>query len=219
MKVTHLGHSCLLLDYDDVLILVDPGTFSTGFENLRDLDAVLITHQHPDHVDPDRLPALLQANSSARLLVEPETRKVLAEDPRTAPLTRAQTLPPGDEVQLGPVTVRSDGGRHAVIHADLPRIGNVGLILQSEGEPTVFHPGDSLDTSPAGIDVLAVPVAAPWCAVKETVDFVRRVGADRAVPIHDAVVSPAGRPLYLQHIDNLGGSQLVDLAGRGAVAL
>src|SRR5689334_19947363 len=71
MRITHLGHACLLVESDDVRVLVDPGTFSRGFEQLTDLDAIVVTHQHPDHVDVERLPQLLEANDAALLLAEP----------------------------------------------------------------------------------------------------------------------------------------------------
>ncbi len=212
MRITDLGHSCLLLEYDDARVLVDPGTFSDDFEFVEDLDAVLVTHQHPDHVDVDRLPALLEASPKARLLVEPGTVEVLARAGITA-----EAFAAGAEASIGGVTVRGVGGEHAVIHRDIPRVGNTGLLFTAEGSPTVFHPGDMIDTTPEGVDVLAYPLTAPWCALKETVDFLRAMRAAVAVPIHDAIVSPAGRGLYLSQTTNLSpdGTQVRDLAGAG----
>ncbi|MCA1695075.1 MAG: MBL fold metallo-hydrolase, partial [Actinobacteria bacterium] len=46
MEITHFGHSCVLLDTGSARLLIDPGTWSEGFEDLTGLDAVLITHQH-----------------------------------------------------------------------------------------------------------------------------------------------------------------------------
>jgi L-ascorbate metabolism protein UlaG (beta-lactamase superfamily) len=60
MKLTHLGHACLLVE-TDVRLLVDPGTMS-DFAGVTDLAGVLVTHQHPDHIDVPRLAALLAAN-------------------------------------------------------------------------------------------------------------------------------------------------------------
>src|SRR4051794_4100317 len=95
------------------------------------------------------------------------------------------------------------GGRHAVIHEEIPRIGNVGLLFTADGEPTLFHPGDMIDTVPGGVDVLAVPLTAPWCAAKETATFLRAVAARTAVPIHDAGLSPVGRATYLRVLGGL----------------
>ena len=212
MRITHLGHSCLLLEYDDARILVDPGVFSTDLDFVEDLDAIVVTHQHPDHVDVDRLPALLAASPGARLLVEPQTVELLAAAGITGTAFAA-----GDATAIGSVTISGVGGEHAVIHRDIPRVGNTGLVLQAEGSPTVFHPGDMIDTVPEGIDLLAVPLAAPWCAFKETAEFLRAVHPALAVPIHDAICSPPGRAIYLHQTSALApaGTMVRDLAGAG----
>ena len=212
MRLTHLGHACLLVETGGARILLDPGTFASGWEALTGLDAVLITHAHPDHVDQERLPQLLQRNVSARLLTEPELSAELAKAG-----VDAQPLHSGEAVDLGGVTVTGQGGRHAVIHADIPRIGNVGMLVRADGEPTLFHPGDAYEYAPEGVDVLAVPLNAPWCAFKETADFTRAVGPSVAVPIHDGLLNETGRGLYLRQLDALGGAQVRDLRGAGGV--
>lgn len=216
MFVTHLGHSCLLVESADTRILVDPGGFTDGFERVRDLDAVLITHQHADHCDTERLPVLLRANPAARLLAEPQTAGQLADLG-----IEAEDLAGGAQFDVGGVACHTVGARHAVIHADIPRIDNIGVVFRATGEPSLFHPGDALDAEPGAVDVVAVPINAPWCAMKETVDFVRRIAASRFVPIHDGLLQPRGRELYLRQIDRLAGEAVekLDLAGRGAVVL
>jgi L-ascorbate metabolism protein UlaG (beta-lactamase superfamily) len=212
MRISHLGHSCLLVEYDDTRILLDPGTLSDDFDFVEDVDAIVVTHQHPDHLDVDRLPTLLKANPDARRLVEPSSVGVLA-----AAGVTAEPFAAGESTALGSVTMAGVGGLHAVIHREIPRIGNTGIVLTAEGSPTVFHPGDMIDTAPDGIDLLAVPLAAPWCAFKETAEFVRSVVPAVAVPIHDAIVSPAGRAIYLRQTAALApaGTILRDLAGAG----
>jgi len=214
MRVTHIGHSCLLAETGDARVLIDPGAFTHGFEELTGLDAILITHQHPDHLDVERLPLLLEANDGAQLLAEPEVAAELAKVG-----LEATAIGAGDETSLGSTQIRAVGGRHAVIHDDIPRIGNVGYLLAEAGGPTLFHPGDMIDTVPDGVDVLALPVNAPWAAAKEAVDFLRAVAPRTAFPIHDALLSPTGRGVYLRVIGGLvpDGTELKDLAGEGAV--
>ena len=196
MDITHYGHSCLLVESGGTRVLIDPGTFSHGFEELTGLAAVLVTHQHPDHVDVERLPSLLEANDEARLLVEPE---LAAELGRAG--IEAQPFHAGESAQLGGLAVQALGGLHAVIHPDLPRVGNVGLLL-GDGSRTLFHPGDAIDVvptpeqAPDGIDLLALPVAAPWSSLSQTVDYLRAVTPRRAFGIHEAILSGPGQAIF-----------------------
>ena len=97
MRVTHLGHACLLVELADTRILVDPGSFSTGFESLRDLDAVVVTHQHADHLDEERLPDLLAFNRQAPVFADPDSAELL--DGTSSDVV---VLAEGDEHRIGP---------------------------------------------------------------------------------------------------------------------
>ena len=216
MRLTHLGHSCLLVELDGVRLLIDPGTFSHGFEELTGLDAVVVTHRHGDHVDVERLPLLLEANDGTLLLAEPETAAELS-----AAGIAAQALHPGAELDLAGVPLRVAGGRHAVIHPDIPRVGNVAVLVgtcrAAGGSGLLLHPGDAYDVVPADVDVLALPLSAPWTKLSETVDYLRVVRPAVAVPVHDALLQPAGRAIYLSQCTNLApeGTVVIDLAEAG----
>lgn len=220
MQITHLDHSCVLLEVADQRILIDPGTFS-DVSGVRDLTAVLVTHQHPDHVDPAQLASLLSANPQARVLLEEQTVDALTEaagDHRD----RLERMTTGTDIDLGTVSVSPVGQRHAFIHEFVPRIDNTGLVIRADDEPTVFHPGDALDAEPGHVDVLLVPVNAPWARVGDTVSFVRRVAPSRVVPIHDGLLNDTGRAMYLNHIGTHGadgGVEVLDLRGQGSTTL
>ena len=217
MQITRIGHSCLLVETGGARLLMDPGNFTPGWEELSGLDAVFVTHQHPDHLDQDRLPALLERNPQARLITEPDVAGQLSG----AVQRDVEALEAGATATVGAITVSGLGGQHAVIHQDIPRIGNVGLLFTADGEPTLFHPGDMIDAVPEGVDVLAVPLNAPWCAAKETATFLRAVAAPAALPIHDALLSPAGRATYLRVLGGLlpEATEFIDAANDEPIAL
>ncbi len=219
MEITHLGHACLLVEAAGQRVLLDPGTFS-DVSGVRDLTAVVVTHQHPDHCDLDQVPGLLRNNPSARVLVEPQTAEVLAG---AGLADRTERFAAGQDVELGGLRLRPVGELHAEIHPYVPRVGNVGVVLSADGEPTVYHPGDALDGEPGEVDLLCVPVNAPWGKVAETIAFVRRVAPARGVvPIHDGLLVDAGRDIYLRHVRGHGaegGVEVLDLRGAGPTAL
>jgi L-ascorbate metabolism protein UlaG (beta-lactamase superfamily) len=171
VKLTHLGHACLLVE-TDVRLLVDPGTLS-AFDDVRDLAAVLVTHQHADHVDGPRLAALLAANPGARVIVDPDTAGVVPE---------ATVARPGERLTFGGTTVDVLGGRHADIYAGIPGCTNSAYSID---EGAFVHPGDSFFVPPGSVDVLAVPVDGPWLKLAEAVNYVRAVSPRVAVPMHE----------------------------------
>ncbi len=197
MRVTHLGHACLLVESDGTRLLIDPGTYSEGFETLRDLDGIAVTHVHYDHVDPERFPALEDANPGARLLIEPNTIDELTLGP-------ANVFAAGAVTSIGALRVEAVGGRHARNHDQIPPLGNVGLIVTDGDGRRLFHPGDSYDDAPSDIAVLALPLNAPWCRMSETLDFLRAVSPEVAIPIHDGLLSEPGHAAYLMHLERFG---------------
>lgn len=201
MIIERFGHAALLVECADQRVLIDPGSYAAaGAFALLDLTAIVVTHQHADHADPERLPGLLEANAGAVVLAERGAMELL---PDLA--SRATELRAGERIALGSAVLVGVGGQHAVIHSDLPSIGNVGVTLTARGEPTLFHPGDAYDVAPDGVDILAVPLAAPWAKLSETVEFVRHVAARSVFAIHDSALSTQSRAMYWRTIERLGG--------------
>lgn len=181
MRLWHFGHACVLVETDSARILIDPGAFSAGFEAERELDAVLITHQHYDHIDAEKLPALMAANPRARLITDHGTTETAAKLG-----LHAETTYPGDTLEIGDSSVHVVGGEHATIHPDIPHVANVGYLVD---QGAFYHPGDSFHLPDERVDVLGLPTAAPWLKAAEAVEFLRAVHPRVAVPIHEAVLA------------------------------
>lgn len=199
MQITRFGHAAVLVEAADTRILIDPGAFSVDevFE-LDGLDAIVVTHQHPDHLDQSRVPALLARNPDAVLLCDPETAAVVDFGDWTENSDGLETTVKG-------VTLRGVGSQHAVILPTIPRIGNVGVLVSAPEQPTLFHPGDSYEYTPDGVDVLALPLSAPWAKTSETVDFVQRVSPTTLFPIHDCTISELAYGIFWGQIAGHGG--------------
>ncbi|HJR89969.1 MAG TPA: MBL fold metallo-hydrolase [Aeromicrobium sp.] len=197
MRVTRFGHSAVLVESAGQRVLIDPGAFSSPdvFE-VEGLDAIVVTHQHADHVDRDRVGMLLDRNPGA----------VRRSDPETATMVEGFTAhSDGDVTELGTITITGVGTTHAEILPAIPRVTNTGVLITADGEPALFHPGDAYAYAPDGVDVLAAPLSAPWTKVSETVEFVRRVNPHVVFPIHDAGVTPLMHGIYWGHLSTHAG--------------
>lgn len=135
------------------------------------------------------------------------TARIIAEGAVASDLNergiQAETASPGDTFDIGPMKVEALGGIHALIHEQIPLVGNLGFLFAEADGARVFHPGDAYEYAPAGVDVLALPITAPWTNVGSTADFLNAVAPPEAFPIHDAIVSEAGNAVYMRMVSGL----------------
>lgn len=207
VRITRYGHAAVLLETGSTRVLIDPGVFcDDDVFALTGLDVIVVTHQHPDHLDQQRGPALVAANPEAVLLCDPETAGLIDFGDWTVNAADRET-------NVGDVMIRGVGAQHAVIVPQIPRIANVGVTIAVDGL-TYFQPGDCYEHAPPGVDVLALPLGAPWAKVSETVDFAQRVGATTLFPIHDLTISELAYPMYWDRVTELGGTADARLLGQ-----
>lgn len=211
MRITKFTHSCLRVEGDGVLV-VDPGVFSER-SALVGVDAVLITHEHPDHLDPDAVTAAAAERPGLRIFAHAD---VLAKLPELAEVSVA--VEPGEEFEAAGLRVRAFGGQHAVIHPDIPRIANLAYLI-GDGRTNVHHPGDSF-TVPGdeAVDTLFVPLNASWMRVAESIDYVRAVKPGRAYALHDGLLNEAGAKISDGLLDQLCGTGYAHLAPGTTIA-
>ncbi|WP_105970054.1 MBL fold metallo-hydrolase [Streptomyces geranii] len=203
MKLTKKSHACVRLEKDGRTLVLDPGAFSEE-DAAAGADAILVTHEHADHFDEGRLRAALDANPAAGLW----TLASVAEKLAAAFPGRVHTVGHGDTFTAAGFDVQVHGELHAVIHPDIPRITNVGYLVDG----AVFHPGDALTVPDHPVDTLLLPVMAPWSKLSEVVDYVREIKPQRAYDIHDALLTDLARPIYDGLVGGLGGADHQRLA-------
>ncbi len=201
MQLTHFGHSCLLASFDGAAgpttVLFDPGNFSHGFEGITGLDG------DPDHPSA---PRPRRHRRGFRRWSRPTRRPPCIADPQTAAQLGGpwQAVNVGDELSIGHLTVRGAGGTHAVIHPEIPVIDNISYLVGDGEHPAkLMHPGDALFVPDEPVDVLATPAAAPWMKISEAVDYLRAVAPTHAVPIHQAIIDPIGRPIFYGRLSEM----------------
>jgi L-ascorbate metabolism protein UlaG (beta-lactamase superfamily) len=200
MKLTKYAHACVRLEKDGKVLVFDPGTFSETDQALHGADAVLITHEHADHVDVDAVVAAVLGSGSLQIFA-PESVAAQLRGEAAGAEDRIHAVDPGGDFEAAGFTIRSFGGQHALIHPQIPVVANIGYLVDSN----VYHPGDSF-VIPDGVDVktLLVPIHAPWNKVGEVVDFVIGVRAPKAFPIHDALLNANGLGLIEGHVTRMG---------------
>jgi L-ascorbate metabolism protein UlaG (beta-lactamase superfamily) len=205
VRLTKFTHSCVRVEGQGVLV-VDPGAFSEA-SALVGADAVLITHEHIDHLDVEAVARVVAAQPALRIFAHADVLPKLAD---FAHLTTA--VEPGQEFEAAGFRVRAFGGRHAVIHPEIPQIANVAYLIADEST-NLYHPGDSF-TVPADVDVdtLFVPLNAPWMKLMESIDFVRAVRPGRAFALHDALLTPTGAGISDGHLERLSGTKYAHVA-------
>jgi L-ascorbate metabolism protein UlaG (beta-lactamase superfamily) len=198
MRITKFGHACVRVETGEHTIVLDPGVF-TEPEAVDGATAVLITHEHADHYSADHL----RRTDAPVHTIEAVAAQIRADAPDVA--ERVSVVAPGQELDPGvPTTVV--GEKHAVIHPEMQHFDNSGYLLDVEGL-RIFHPGDSLTVPPGEVDLLLLPVSAPWLKISECIDFARDVGASRSVAIHDKVYSEIGLQIVATQLSRMLGER------------
>jgi len=190
MELTKYEHACFTVEKDGKVIVVDPGGFTTDFMVPEHVVAVVITHEHGDHLDTDFLSEIVSKNPGTVIIGPEEVTTKLGK-------FETRTVHGGDSFALEGFDLDFYGDRHATIHKDIPVVQNVGVLI----EDRLYYPGDSFTMPEKSVDTLALPVAAPWMKAEEAIEFMKAVGARFTFPTHDAILSSAGK----QIIDNLLG--------------
>lgn len=180
MKIQKLGHCCLVVEIDGVRILTDPGMLSTAQGEAKNIDLILITHEHADHLHIESVKKLLENNPGVSVIANASVGKILEADG-----IKYEKIEHGEKGAHKNITIEGVGEKHAEIYKEFGQVQNTGFFIGGR----LFCPGDALTIPGERPEVLALPVAGPWIKIREAVEYGLAVKPKYAFPIHDGVVS------------------------------
>lgn len=184
MQLTKYEHACFTVQSDERRLVLDPGNLTTDLDIHDKTDVVVITHEHPDHFLVDNISQIVRLNPDLTVVGPQAVIDGLAElDCQT------QVAAAGDNFTIGNFSLEFFGGSHAEIHADLPRISNLAVLINQ----AIYYPGDSLARPDKPVTALALPAAAPWLKIGEAIDLLRDIQPKIAFPTHDGIYSESGK--------------------------
>jgi L-ascorbate metabolism protein UlaG (beta-lactamase superfamily) len=202
MQLTKLGHACVRLEKDGGRLVIDPGSWS-GPDALAGAQAILVTHEHPDHLDAAAVRAALTADPGLELWANASVTAQFADFGG-----RVHEVTHGDVVTAAGFDVHVYGQEHARILPGIPIIANTGFAVDG----AVFHPGDSFTVPQDKVPTLLLPVSAPWLKISEAAAYAAAVGPARGYAIHDAILSPQGIGLVSNLLKAMSGADTGSLA-------
>lgn len=183
MKITKLGHCCLVVEEQGVRVLTDPGAWTEAQHDQRNIDLVLITHEHADHFHLDSLKQVLQHNPQAVVVTNRAVGTLLAAEG-----IAYVVVEDGQKHAHKDLEIMGHGTDHAPIYPSVPSVINTGYFIGSR----LFYPGDALYVPPQPVDVLALPVCGPWLKISEAIDYAKAIKPAHAFPVHDGMLKIFG---------------------------
>lgn len=195
MKITKFGQCCLLIEIEGIRILTDPGGYTTAQNEVTDLDLILITHEHADHLHTDSLKTIVKNNPQASVITNMSVGKILGE------LGIKFAILEGEAVtKVAGLTLEAKDGTHAEIFESYGMVQNTGYFIAEK----LFYPGDAYTTLDKPVPVLALPVGGPWCRATDAIHYAIAVAPEQVFPVHDIHLNERG--LSMMH--GLVGAQL-----------
>lgn len=183
MKITKLGHCCLVIEEQGVFLLTDPGAYSTKQRDARGVDAILITHEHADHLHLESLKVALRNNPKARVITNTAVNAILSKEH-----IPSEIVGDGQKTEVKGLMIEGFGTEHAKVFEGKPDVENTGYFVGNK----LFYPGDSFYKPGKHADILALPVGGPWMKISEALMYAKEMKPRVCFPVHGALFNDFG---------------------------
>ncbi len=190
MKITKIGHCCLVVEVKGIRILTDPGMFTDGQNTLTGVDVLLITHEHGDHLHTDSVKEIVKNNPEIKIITNTAVGKILSEQG-----IKFEIVEDGQSQIIKEVLIEAFGNVHQEIYKDYGMVQNTGYFIDNY----FYYPGDALHVPGKNVEVLALPVPGSWANMREVIDFAYAIKPKKAFPVHD---SSWGRRTFIHNVFN-----------------
>jgi len=181
----------LVIEVNDKRIMTDPGAYSTLQSEEKNIDIILITHEHPDHYHFESLQKVLVNNPSALLVTNTAVGKLLTE----AGL-KYEILEDTHSAKFKGVYIEAHGDKHAFMRSNVLPPQNTGYYIDKK----FFYPGDALTNPNVPVEILALPVSAPWLTIDEVLKYAQAVNPKIVFPVHDGMLNQLGIAYFVKTI-------------------
>lgn len=177
MKITKLGHCCLLIETKGKRILTDPGSYTIeAHSKIENIDYILFTHEHQDHYHIESLRTILEKNPQAVIYSNNSVSELLDKEG-----IKHTQINHADSILLGEISVTGIGEKHAQMHSTIPLSSNLGYFIDGR----LWYPGDAFTNPERAVEILALPVSGPWMKLSEAIDYALLLKPKKVFPVHD----------------------------------
>lgn len=185
MKLTKLEHSRIALEKNGKKLIFDPVEYAETLPELTNVAAIILTHVHPDHLQTEKISAIMDLNPEAKIFAPADAAEVLPD---------VIIVAGGDEIEIDGFRLKFFGKDHASVFTGKVPCENIGVVVDDR----LTNPGDSFDLLElnGAVEALLVPEVAPWTKMSETVEFMKIAKPKIVIPVHDAILSPMGKNIY-----------------------
>src|SRR3989338_9968108 len=183
MKIKKLGHCCLIIKTNSKRIMTDPGFYTMEEQSIeKNIDMIIISHEHPDHYHFESLKTILVNNPNAKIITNNAVGKLLDEAK-----IKYQILENKIPKEILGVELEAHDCKHEEIYEEIGQVQNTGFFIDKR----LFYPGDSFYNPEKPVEILALPVAGPWTRIKDAIKYALEINPKVCFPVHDGMIDPS----------------------------